>query len=126
MREPLIILDGETVLISANRAFYRHFQLTETETLGHVLFELGKGQWDNPALRELIEKIQNSGASLDDYRIEHDFPRLGRRVMHINARRLSSMNDQNSHILLTFEDMNAPVEPDTAPPAGGPLEPQNK
>ncbi|MBK5969962.1 MULTISPECIES: chemotaxis protein CheB [Thiorhodovibrio] len=126
VREPLIILDGETVLISANRAFYRHFQLTETETLGQALFELGKGQWDIPALRELIEKIQDSSASIDDYRIEHDFPRLGRRVMQINARRLSAMSDQKGHILLAFEDMNVPVEPDTAPPAGGPLEPNNK
>ncbi|EIC22722.1 methylase of chemotaxis methyl-accepting protein [Thiorhodovibrio frisius] len=120
VREPLIILDGETVLISANRAFYRHFQLTESETLGHPLFELGNGQWDIPALRELIEKIQASGASLDDYRIAHDFPRLGHRVMQINARRLSAMSDQKGHILLAFEDMNAPVEPDTAPPDGRP------
>ncbi|NEV63777.1 chemotaxis protein CheB [Thiorhodococcus minor] len=123
VREPLVVLDPDTVIVSANRSFYRHFQVTERETLGKPLCDLGSGQWNVPALRALLGKLAQPGASFDDYRIEHDFPRLGRRVMQLNARRLPPIGGQSGAILLAFEDltqrvhadMDAPSEPDSTP-----------
>jgi len=45
VREPLVVLDGRMVITSASRSFYRYFQVTPEETLGHRIFELGDRQW---------------------------------------------------------------------------------
>jgi len=105
VREPLLVLDGAGVVITANRAFYRHFQVSEGETLARPLFELGNGQWDNPALRHLLAQLGASDASFDDYRLEHLFPKIGRRVMQLNARRFLPFGEQAGAILLAFEDL---------------------
>ncbi|NEX22973.1 PAS domain-containing protein [Thiorhodococcus mannitoliphagus] len=107
VREPLLVLDATGALVSANSAFYRHFQQSPKETLGKSLFELGNGQWDSPALRQLLRDLKAPGASLDDYRIEQDFPQLGRRVMQLNARRLAPVSGETGTILLAFEDLTA-------------------
>ncbi|MBN2885179.1 MAG: PAS domain-containing protein, partial [Chromatiaceae bacterium] len=127
VREPLLVLDELGVIISANRAFYRYFQVSESETLRHPLCELGNRQWDNPALRHLLAQLRTSGASFNDYRIEHTFPKLGWRVMQLNARRFLPFGEQAGAILLAFEDLTQtsaqseemPSSSGALPPTGG-------
>ena len=40
IREPLIILDADLKIISANRNFYRTFKVTPGETIGSFIYEL--------------------------------------------------------------------------------------
>ena len=46
VREPLLILDATLRVQSANRAFYQTFHVSEEETEGRLIYELGNGQWD--------------------------------------------------------------------------------
>src|ERR1051325_8265838 len=55
VREPLLILDGPLRVHSANRALYQTFHVSAEETEHHLIYELGNGQWDIPALRTLLE-----------------------------------------------------------------------
>ena len=48
VREPLLILDTTLRVRSANRAFYQTFHVSPSETEGHLIYELGNGQWDIP------------------------------------------------------------------------------
>ena len=57
VREPLLILDVTLRVRSANRAFYQTFQVSSEETENRLIYELGNGQWDIPALRTLLEDI---------------------------------------------------------------------
>jgi two-component system CheB/CheR fusion protein len=57
IREPLIILNKELKVRSANRAFYDKFKVKEEETEGESLFELGDKQWNIPALKKMLEKV---------------------------------------------------------------------
>jgi len=57
IREPLIVLAHDLKIISANRSFYETFQVVPEETEGTFIFNIGDGQWDIPALRELFEEI---------------------------------------------------------------------
>jgi two-component system CheB/CheR fusion protein len=56
IREPLLLLDDTLKVISASQAFYREFQVSQEESIGQPIYELGKHQWDIPALRELLER----------------------------------------------------------------------
>ena len=57
VREPLLMLDTGLRVRSANRAFYETFRVDCEETENHLIYELGNGQWDIPALRTLLEDI---------------------------------------------------------------------
>ena len=104
VREPLLILDSSLRVHSANRAFYQTFHVSSQETENQLIYELGNGQWDIPALRTLLEDIVPTSSVFNDFELEHDFPTIGRRVMLLNARKLR----QGSHaelVVLAMEDV---------------------
>jgi two-component system CheB/CheR fusion protein len=105
LRESLLVLDSESRVISVNRAFLRTFLLNRSEVQDQRLWELDDGQWDIPALRQLLLDIQSPGASADDARLTHDFARIGARTMRLNARRLNAAGGRSGAILLTMEDV---------------------
>src|SRR3954470_4365881 len=90
VREPLLILDTTLRVRSANRAFYQTFHVSPGETEGHLIYELGNGQWDIPDLRTLLEDIVPKSSVFDDFELDHTFPAIGRRVMLLNARKLQA------------------------------------
>ena len=67
VREPLLILDTDQRVQSANRAFCRTFQVTPQDTLGQYVYDLGKGEWDIPDLRALLAQIIHDDTTFDDF-----------------------------------------------------------
>ncbi|HEX8429836.1 MAG TPA: response regulator [Longimicrobium sp.] len=104
VREPLLILDTWLRVRSANRAFYQTFEVGEEETEGQLIYELGNGQWDIPALRTLLEDIIPKRSVFSDFELEHTFPQIGRRVMLLNARQLRA-GSHDELLVLAMEDV---------------------
>jgi signal transduction histidine kinase/CheY-like chemotaxis protein len=104
VREPLLILDTALRVRSGNRAFYQTFAVSAEETEHRLIYELGNGQWDIPALRTLLEDIIPASSAFDDFELEHDFPGLGRRVMLLNARQLQA-GHHGELLVLAMEDV---------------------
>lgn len=105
VREPLLVLDAGLRVITANRSFYRTFQANVGETEGKPLYELGNGQWDIPELRRLLEEVLPLNTSFEAYEVEHTFPRIGRRTMLLNARRVYREKNRTEMVLLAIEDI---------------------
>ncbi|MBA2271738.1 MAG: response regulator [Chthoniobacterales bacterium] len=104
VREPLLMLDTTLRVRSANRAFYQTFQVSPAETENRLIYELGNGQWDIPALRTLLEDVIPTSSVFNDFELEHTFPSIGRRVMLLNGRKLRA----GSHaelLVLAMEDV---------------------
>jgi PAS domain-containing protein len=110
IREPLIVLDADLKVVSANDAFYADFQVKPSETEGRLIYELGNRQWDIPKLRELLEKIVPENTRFDGFMVEHEFPRIGFRKMVLNARQTVRDEEQTGNILLAFEDVTDSAE----------------
>jgi len=104
VREPLLMLDTTLRVHSANRAFYQTFQVSAEETEHHLIYELGNGQWDIPALRTLLEDVVPLSSVFNDFELEHTFPVIGRRVMLLNARQLKAGN-HGELLVLAMEDV---------------------
>src|SRR5579872_5177260 len=104
VREPLLILDATLRVQSANRAFYQTFHVTPGETEGHLIYELGNGQWDIPDLRRLLEDVVPKSSVFNDFELVHTFPVIGRRVMLLNARKLKAGNHREL-LVLAMEDV---------------------
>jgi len=105
IREPLLVLDKNLRVISANRSFYRTFKVSPAETRGRLIYELAARQWDIPRLKELLENILPQNTSFDSFEVTHDFPRIGRRSMLLNACRIYRKANKTQMILLALEDI---------------------
>ena len=105
IRDPLVVLDTDLRVLSANRSFYRLFKVKQKETVGNLVYDLGNRQWDIPTLRTLLETILPEKAVFNDYEVEHEFPTIGRRTMLLNARRIPAPPKEAQWILLAFEDV---------------------
>ena len=105
VRESLLVLDGELRVVAASRSFYATFQTIPAETQGRLVYDLGSGEWNNPALRELLERIIPEHGIMDHFEVEQDFPTIGRRTMLLNARKVFYQGDLNTTLLLAIEDI---------------------
>ena len=105
VREPFVVLDKEFKIITANRSFYRTFQVNPEETENQLIYELGNHQWDIPMLRKLLENILPMNKVFEDYEVEHDFESIGRKTMLLNARKIHRETDHVEMILLAIEDI---------------------
>jgi two-component sensor histidine kinase/PAS domain-containing protein len=101
VREGLVVLGWDLRVRSANQSFYRTFGVVPAETEGRLIYELGNGQWKIPRLRTLLEDILPRETRLDDFEVEHEFGRIGQRIMLLNARQL----DHERLILLAIRDV---------------------
>jgi two-component system CheB/CheR fusion protein len=105
--EPLLVLDHELRVLAANPAFHELFRVAADETLGRLVYDLGNGQWSAPALRRLLKDVADEEAVMRGYRLDHEFPNVGRRVVSVNARQIRRDQKQGQRILLAFRDITA-------------------
>lgn len=110
VREPVLILDKDLRVMAANESFYRTFQVEPKDTENKVVYELGNGQWDIPALRKLLEDILPKNTFFKGFEVAHDFPVIGRKVIILNARQIHPKENSVSEsfppiMLLAMEDV---------------------
>jgi signal transduction histidine kinase len=105
LRHPLVVLDADHRVVSANVAFYRTFRLTPTSVEGRPLLELGDGRWNMAALDALLARVAETDAPVEDFRIDHDSPGQGRRILLANARRVTPAPDEPALVVIALEDI---------------------
>ncbi|MEN9613979.1 MAG: hypothetical protein RLZZ347_286 [Candidatus Parcubacteria bacterium] len=110
VREPVLILDKDLRVMTANESFYRIFQVEHKDTESNVVYKLGNGQWNIPALRKLLEDILPQNTFFKGFEVDHEFPFIGRKVMILNARQIHFKEDSTLKIfppiiLLAMEDV---------------------
>jgi hypothetical protein len=110
VREPVFILDKNLCVLAANDSFYRTFQVEINETENTLVYKLGNGQWDIPDLRRLLEDILPKNTFFKGFKVTHEFPFIGRKIMILNARQIHYRGDKTSEaappiILLAMEDV---------------------
>ena len=105
VRDPLLVLDQDLRVVTANRAFHQAFRINLQDVHGRPVYGLGDGQWDIPELRLLLEGVAPQHAVMEAFEVERDFPVIGRRSMLLNARELFFQKNSRKLILLAIEDV---------------------
>ena len=105
IRESLVVLDSDLKVVKANPSFYHTFNVNPEQTEGVLIYDLGDKQWNIPNLRELLEEILPQNTKFNDFEVEHHFENIGRKIMHLNARRIYTKGNQTQLILLAIEDV---------------------
>lgn len=105
MHEPMLVLAKDLRVKSANKAFYEKFGVTEEQTEGVLLYDLGNKQWNIPALRNLLEDIIPKNSQFYNYEVKHTFLNLGEKIMSLNASRVIQKTHREQLILLVIADI---------------------
>lgn len=112
VREPIIVLDKDLRVLTANETFYRVFQVEQKDTEGKVVYKLGNGQWNIPSLRKLLEEILPQNTFFKGFEMTHNFPVIGKKSMVLNARQIHTVENGDPPLLspmifLAIEDATA-------------------
>ena len=106
IRQPLLILDKDLNVKSANNNFYKTFLVNELEVLGRSIFEIENGQWNIPELRHLLEKVLPQKIKVKDLEVIGIFNNLRKRIMLLNANEIINKSTTEKLILLAIEDVS--------------------
>lgn len=105
VREPLVILNKELQVLTANQAFYQTFQLLPEKLENKPFYELGNGELNIPKFRKLLQRVLTKGTSFEDFEIEYVLPKVGKRIFLLNARKFYRQINATQTILLAIEDV---------------------
>lgn len=106
LREATLLLDVELRVRSANDAYYRIFKTTPEETEGQLVYELGNGQWNIPALRKMMDDVVPENSHFEGFEVIHNFPGIGEKVVVLNGRMVVQHIHRREMVLLAIEDIS--------------------
>lgn len=104
VQHPLLVLDSDLRVKTANMAFRELFSDFKEEPKGCLVFELGTGEWNNPPLRDLLDRVLSNDEEIHNFEIEQEFRLTGLRSMLLTACKLHQGNGDQL-ILLAIEDI---------------------
>jgi PAS domain-containing protein len=84
-----MVLEPDRTIRTVNRAFREAFHLRGEEAEGKSLGDLLDGYFGTPPFDEVLRRVQASD-SVENFRVEQEFPHVGRRVLLVNARRVDA------------------------------------
>jgi two-component system, chemotaxis family, CheB/CheR fusion protein len=105
IREPLIILDQDRRVKTANRSYYNRFRTSPAETEGKSFYLLGNKLWDIPALRSILDHVLQVDSRVSDVEVRHRFEDTGNRILLINVCRIAESDSKELLILIAIEDV---------------------
>jgi len=100
--QPMLILNDEHKVTKANQKFYDYFSLDRAATEGRSIFEVGHGRWKVPSFKTLVERLLPENKRVEDYKIDHEFPKGGRRTVLVSARCLYQQSKSSHYIVIRF------------------------
>jgi two-component system CheB/CheR fusion protein len=107
VRQPVLVLDEELRVRTANKAFYTAFRLQPQHVEGSAVHELG-GIWSNPTLRQRLKDVIEPSHETDftaEFAIETERPSR----LLVNATRLA-FEDSTSLVLISTEEVTGEKE----------------
>lgn len=107
VREPLLVLEQNLFVKTANQAFFKMFHVSEAEIAGRSIFDLCTHQWDLPELRKLLTDLSSNKTAFETFEIIHNFSNLTTKTFCLNAREIKNDGASTGLILLAFDDITS-------------------
>jgi len=112
--DPLVVLSADLSIQSGNRAFYAMFGVTRDETQGVPLYDLGNGAFELTPLRTQLGEMLAAREGFQPVEVNHVLTAKGRSTILIDARPLSFPGHSERRVLVTFQDITARKQAETA------------
>jgi PAS domain S-box-containing protein len=103
--QPLLVLNADFTINTANRSFYQVFKFEKKEVKGKKIFEVGSGGLGSEKLKQLLEKHREENVPFEGVEIGYHSVRTGQRLMLVHIRTLYSIAQRKRMILLVIDDI---------------------
>ena len=105
VHEPVLVLDAGLRIVSANPAFYHTFRVDQGSATGRLLYEFDDGQWNTPAVRNLLEELlSHKDSGVGERVLTHHSARVGSRSLRVNACAVDEMG-RPAFVILAIESI---------------------
>lgn len=105
IREPLLIMDNDLRIISANKSFYRLFAVSAQNVGNKSIYEILGNKFDIPKLRKILKSILPRKAHFENIEMVIDFAKDSKKVLSLNARQIHLRGKERHMILMAIEDI---------------------
>jgi PAS domain S-box-containing protein len=102
---PLLVLDADLRVKTANESFYKHFRVSPPQTENCAVYELGNGQFNIPTLRIFLEEVLPRHSAFNDFEVTHEFETIGRRTVLLSGCQVDGLQ----RIILFIDDITERV-----------------
>ena len=102
--QPTFLVGPDRRIVAANADAYEAFGLEPAVTIGQRIFDLSDGDWDVPALRELLDHELGDRDVVQYRTFEHEFAGVGRRTFQVSAVRLRGAWFDTGLTVVAFQD----------------------
>ncbi len=115
---PMLVLDQDLKVRTANPAFCKQFLIDEKEALGLVIYDIGRGEWQSRQFRQLFEEFLPRDGHVENFMIKEEFKGLGLRTLSVNASKLPKLLGKSPKILIAIDDMTEEKKAEEAAKSG--------
>lgn len=105
VRKSLLVVDKDFDTLSANTFFLKAFDISNENTALKGLYKIENDDLNINSFKDLICGILSTTGPLIDFKLEHDFPHLGKKVMLLNSFKVESEGKYEDQIIMAIEDV---------------------
>lgn len=106
VQEPLLILDRDLFVTSANLSFYETFRLNKSDLENVKLDEINNGDWKIPSLIQQLKLTIKDNVELKDFEFQNNFKDVGHKKIVLNARKIYRGDIDTDLILLSMTNIS--------------------
>ena len=105
--QPLLVLDEDRRVVSANWSFYRIFAIKPEDVVGRNFCDADDDRAEVLGLRGFLDRVQAEATALEDHAVEIEIslPQLGKRSLLVSARKIQEGPLGQRKILLAIDDI---------------------
>lgn len=103
VRHPLVVLDENDRIVTANRAFCELMSEEAAQCMGRCLWKLDGGGWDTAELRAALKRARERDTAARDLKLMLDFGAAGMRALRVNVEPIEHEGSA-AMVLLAIED----------------------
>ncbi|MGE5411579.1 MAG: CheR family methyltransferase, partial [Clostridiales bacterium] len=102
VHQPIIVLNSNLLAIAVNDSFCMQFGLKKSQALNKSIFELGKGQFNSPEFRKMLEQLDDA-AQFEDFPIKVNLEGNIEKLLNVNAKKIQREGIQSYMILICVD-----------------------
>lgn len=103
VHEPLLVLDSDLIILSANKSFYKTFKVTEAHAVGKYLCNIKNKQFNTARLMKLLRQVIDDDKSFECLKLKINMPGVAYKDLLLNARKICNQINGAALILLAME-----------------------
>jgi two-component system CheB/CheR fusion protein len=111
MSDPLVILQADLRIKSANQAFFRTIKSSAAEMTNKYIYELNTAPWNSLALQDLLHDVTANNVEVSDHKLDWESPETGQCTMLVNIHHIVEEGAETSLISMIAREI--PIKNDS-------------